>query len=124
MKSRSRSATLKSKQKLGPPGQYHVYRFDVNVDAPKGARPLGIMPTDSVSDAWSPFIPSNCSAASEFPATCGPRIHRQTGRVPQCCLRSLPFDSCLSTSAVPTNAHVHFGMGVTAKDQSVKFRVR
>ena len=39
---------FEGKQKLGPPGQYNVYRFDVNVDAPKGSRLLGIMPTDSL----------------------------------------------------------------------------
>lgn len=37
------------RQKLGPPGQYQVYRFPVKIQAPKGSRPLAIMPTDSLS---------------------------------------------------------------------------
>ena len=39
---------FEARQKLGPPGQYNVYRFDVNIDAPKGSRVLGVMPTDSL----------------------------------------------------------------------------
>ena len=39
---------FEAKQKLGPPGEYNIYRFEVNVEAPKGSRLLGIMPTDSL----------------------------------------------------------------------------
>ena len=45
-----RIGDFEARQKLGTPGEYNVYRFPVNVDAPKGARPLGIMPTDSLND--------------------------------------------------------------------------
>lgn len=59
------------KQKLGPAGQYQVYRFDVALDAPKGTRPLAVMPTDSLSDLVAIRSIKLLPRAESFPQPAG-----------------------------------------------------
>ncbi len=59
------------KQKLGPPNQYQVYRFEVKLDAPKGTRPLAIMPTDSLSDLVAIRSIKLLPRAESFPGPSG-----------------------------------------------------
>ena len=103
------------KQKLGPPNQYQVYRFEVQLDAPKGTRPLAVMPTDSLSDLVAirsiKLIPRDrkLSAASRT------AIDRQARRVQNA--RSTSSSRLRSRSDVipPRNARLHFAIGITAK---------
>ncbi len=113
---------FEAKQKLGPAGQYNIYRFDVDVDAPKGSRRLGIMPTDSLFDLAAihsiKFIPKPAS----FPKPVG---IENLGKRDE--YRNAVYVHSPSTITVPItipgNGHFHFGMGVTAKNSPVKFRV-
>ncbi|MFL6307525.1 MAG: sulfatase [Candidatus Sulfotelmatobacter sp.] len=113
---------FESKQKLGPPGQYQLYHFEVHVDAPKGARPLGIMPTDSVSDAAAIHSIKLVPRRANFTQPAG---RESIGKQDE--YRNAVYVHSPSTLAynvsVPKNAHVHFGMGITAKTSPIKFRV-
>lgn len=113
---------FESKQKLGPPGQYNVYHFDVNVDAPKGARLLGIMPTDSLNALVAihsiKLIPKPANFAQ-------PTARESLGKRDE--YRNVVYVHSPSTItfpiSVPANGHVHFGMGITAKQNPVTFRI-
>jgi arylsulfatase A-like enzyme len=113
---------FESKQKLGPPGQYNVYRFDVNVDAPKGARLLGIMPTDSLNALVAIHSIKLIPKPASFPQLTG---RESLGKRDE--YRNVLYVHSPSTItfpiSVPANGHVHFGMGITAKQNPVTFRI-
>ncbi|MGH9695401.1 MAG: sulfatase-like hydrolase/transferase, partial [Bryobacteraceae bacterium] len=113
---------FEAKQKLGPPGQYNVYRFDVNVDAPKGSRLLGIMPTDSLDALVAIHSIKLIPKPASFPKAAG---RESLGKRDE--YRNVVYVHSPSTItfpvSVPANGHVHFGMGVTAKNSPVTFRV-
>lgn len=109
-------------QKLGPVGQYNVYRFDVNIDAPKGSRLLGIMPTDSLGELVAirsiKLIPKKAKFSS-------PAGHDFLGKRDE--YRNALYvrspSSLIFSVTLPLNAHLHFGIGATSIDSPVKFRV-
>jgi arylsulfatase A-like enzyme len=113
---------FESKQKLGPPGPYNVYRFDVNVDAPKGARLLGIMPTDSLNALVAIHSIKLIPKPASFPQSAG---RESLGKRDE--YRNVVYVHSPSTLSfpvsVPANGHVHFGMGIMAKNSPVTFRV-
>ena len=110
------------RQKLGPPGQYHVYRFEVNIDAPEGSRPLAIMPTDSLSDLVAISSIELVPRKANFPLAAGRQtigkreLYRNTlyAHAPSTVTFEVP---------VPREARLHFGMGITEKNVAVAFRV-
>lgn len=117
-----RIGDFEARQKLGPPGQYNVYRFPVNVDAPKGARPLGIMPTDSLTDLVAirsiKLIPK--PAGFLHPSgreTLGKRDeYRNAVYVHSPSAIDFPI-------RVPAGGHFHFGIGITEQGRAVTFQV-
>jgi choline-sulfatase len=113
---------FESKQKLGPPGQYNLYHFDVKVDAPKGARLLGIMPTDSLNALVAIHSIKLIPKRASFPQSTG---RGTLGKRDE--YRNILYVHSPSTItfpiSVPANGHVHFGIGITAKDSPVQFRV-
>jgi len=113
---------FEGKQKLGPAGQYNIYRFDVNVDAPKGSRVLGLMPTDSLTE------PVAIHSIKLIPKPAGfskPAGRDNIGKRDE--YRNTVYVHSPSTLgfrvAVPLNGHLHFGMGTTAKTGAVTFKV-
>ena len=111
------------KQKLGPPNQYQVYRFEVKLDAPKGTRPLAVMPTDSLSDLVAIRSIKLLPRAESFP---GPSGRQSIGKRDE--YRSSLYvhaPASVSFRVTPArNARLHFGIGVTARDVPIKFRVQ
>ena len=113
---------FEAKQKLGPAGQYNIYRFDVNIDAPKGGRLLGIMPTDSLQALVGihsiKFIPK--------PAAFVHRVDRANLGKRDEYRDAIYIHSPSSMSfalQIPGRAHLHFGMGTTVKNSRIKFTV-
>lgn len=113
---------FESKQKLGPPGEYNVYRFDINVDAPKGSRPLGIMPTDSLDQLVAIHSIKLIPKPAGFTKPAG---REELGKRDE--YRNALYIHSPSTITFPlsvlSNAHLHFGMGTTEKDSRITFRV-
>ena len=111
------------KQKLGPPNQYQVYRFDVHLDAPKGTRPLAVMPTDSVSDLVAIRSIRLIPRIESFPQPAG---RQSVGKRDE--YRNVIYVHSPSSIAFdvipPRNARLHFAVGITANDAPVKFRVQ
>ncbi len=113
---------FEAKQKLGPPGQYNVYRFDINVDAPKGGRLLGIMPTDSLQALVGihsiRLIPKPAAFVHRFDrANLGKRDEYRDAIY-------IHSPSSMSFALhIPSGAHFHFGMGATARNSRIKFTV-
>lgn len=117
-----RIAGFEAKQKLGPAGQYNVYRFDLPADSPAANRPLGVMPTDSLYDVAAISSIKLIPRPAAFPKPAG---RESLGKRDE--YRNAVYVHSPSTVAfpvsVPAGAHLHFGSGVTAKDSPVRFRV-
>lgn len=113
---------LEVKQELGPAGQYNVYRFPVNVEAPKGGRPLGIMPTDSLDGIVAIHSIKLVPKPANFP-----RSFDRTALGKQDEYRHVLYIHCparitYSLQVVP-GAHLHFGVGTSSQGSAIKFRV-
>jgi arylsulfatase A-like enzyme len=113
---------FEAKQKLGPPGQYSVYRFDVHVDAPKGARPLGIMPTDDLYAVTAIRSIRLIPRLASFPKPAG---RDSLGKRDE--YRNVVYAHSPSTIAynivVPKGGHLHFAAGIPDKNAAVTFHV-
>ena len=114
--------SFEAKQTLGPAGQYNVYHFDVNVDAPKGSRTLAIMPTDSFNDVAAIRSIRLIPRPAEFPQPTGRQPlgkrdeYRNTLYAHSPSVIEFPV-------TVPQGGRLHFGVGTTAKNTPVRFRV-
>lgn len=110
------------KQKLGPPRQYKVYRFNINIDAPEGSRPLAIMPTDGLNDLVAIRSIELVPRKANFPQAAG----RETiGKREE--YRNTLYAHSPSTITfevpVPKRGRLHFGLGIIDKNIPVTFRV-
>ena len=117
-----RIGNFEARQKLGPPGEYNLYHFEVNVDAPKGSRPLGIMPTDSLEGLVAIHSITLIPKPAGFSKPAGRESLGKRDEYRQAIYVHSPSTIEFPVT-VPVNAHLHFGMGTTEKGQVVKFRV-
>jgi arylsulfatase A-like enzyme len=118
-----RIGDFEARQKLGAPNQYQVYRFAVNLDAPKGTRPLAIMPTDSLTDLVAIRSIRLLPRTESFPQPSGRQSVGKKDEYRNALYVHAP--ASVSFRITPLrNARLHFGIGVTAKDVPVKFRVQ
>jgi arylsulfatase A-like enzyme len=113
---------FESTQKLGPPGQYNIYRFPVDGVPPQSGIPLGVMPTDSL-DALAAIrsiklIPKD----APFPKNAGRAFLGRQDVYREVVYVHSPSVITFAVS-VPPGGHLHFGMGLAAKNSAVKFRV-
>ena len=113
---------FESKQKLGPPGEYNVYRFELNVDAPKGSRLLGIMPTDSLDQPVAIHSIKLIPKPASFASASGREELGKRDEYRDALYVHSPAAIVFPLS-LPANAHLHFGMGSTVKESRVTFRV-
>jgi uncharacterized sulfatase len=117
-----RIGDLELKQKLGPPGEYQVYRFDVNLEVPKGSRPLAIMPTDSLTALAAIDFIELVPRKTSFPASAG---RLKTGKQDE--YREALYvhspSRLIYEVPVPKSGRLHFGLGVAEKGKPVTFRV-
>lgn len=113
---------FEAKQKLGPVGQYNVYRFDVHVDTPKSNRSLGIMPTDSLADLVAIHSIKLIPKPANFPKSVGRDALGKRDEYRNAIYVHSPSAVVFPLTA-PVNAHLHLGMGITDKGSPVKFRV-
>ncbi len=113
---------FEARHKLGPPGQYNVYRFDVNVDAPKGSRTFGIMPTDSLDALAAIHSIKLIPKPASFPKSWGRSYLGKNDEYRSAIYLHSPSTITLSIS-VSAGARLHLGMGITSKDNPVRFRV-
>jgi len=112
---------FESKQKLGLAGLYNLYRFDIQVDAPKGSRVLGVMPTDSLTDPVAIRSIKLIPKPAAFPKSVGRSVLGKRDEY----RNSLYVHSPASLKfhvAVPVNGHLRFGMGATT-NAPVSFQV-
>jgi arylsulfatase A-like enzyme len=113
---------FEAKQKLGPAGQYNVYRFALNMDAPKGSRVLGLMPIDSLEDPVAIHSIKLVPKPANFAKPIGLEALGKHDEYRNVMYVHSP-SSVVFPLSVPANAHLHFGMGIAAKDNPVKFGV-
>ena len=112
---------FEARQKLGPPGQYNVYRFDVNVDAPKGSRTFGIMPTDSLDALAAIHSIKLIPKPASFPKAWGRTYLGKNDEYRNALYLHSPSTVTLAFP-VSAGAHLHFGMGNTSKGNPIRFR--
>ena len=113
---------FEAKEKLGPAGQYNLYRFPLNVDAPKASRVLGIMPTDSLEDLVAIHSIKLIPKPANFAKSIGLETLGKRDEYRNAMYVHSP-SSVVFPVSVASNAHLHFGMGITANGSPVKFQV-
>ncbi len=113
---------LELKQKLGPPGEYQVYRFDVNLEVPKGSRPLAIMPTDSLTALAAIDFIELVPRKTSYPAPAGRLKLGKQDEYREALYVHSP-SSITYEVGVPQAGRLHLGMGVAEKRKPVTFRV-
>ncbi len=113
---------FEAKQKLGPAGQYNVYRFDINLDAPKGSRLLEIMPTDSLTELVGIHSIKLIPKPGDFPKAIGREMLGKRDEYRQTLYVHSP-SSIIFPLSIAAGAHLHFGIGTTGKNSTIKFRV-
>ncbi|MGH9594352.1 MAG: sulfatase-like hydrolase/transferase, partial [Bryobacteraceae bacterium] len=99
-----------------------VYRFEVDVDAPKGSRVLGIMPTDSLNGTVAIHSITLVPKPAVFAKAAGREFLGKRDEYREAIYVHSPSVIAFPVS-VPPNAHLHFGLGTTEKNRPVKFRV-
>ncbi len=109
-------------QKLGTPGQYSTYRFDIGAHAPPDGQPLLIMPTDGLNDLAAIRSIELIPHKAEFPQPAGRQVvgkrDEYRGAIYAHSPSSLAYDI-----SVPRGARLHFGLGVAERENPVTFRV-
>ncbi|HXB71659.1 MAG TPA: sulfatase-like hydrolase/transferase [Candidatus Acidoferrales bacterium] len=123
-----RIGSAEFKQPIGPPGEYHDYRFDVNVGDVKvggvrGSRPLAVMPTDSLTDPVAISSIKLVPRTASFPGAAG-KLYFGKGEEYRNVLYAHAPSSLDFELPVPRDGRLHFGMGVTADGAPVTFRVQ
>jgi arylsulfatase A-like enzyme len=110
------------KQKLAPPMQYQVYRFELNIADPTFSRPLAIMPTDDlfapVAIDFIELVPRKTS----FPDPAGRLVIGKREEYRNALYAHAP-SSITYEVPIPKGARLHFGMGIADKKNPVTFRV-
>jgi hypothetical protein len=110
-------------QPIGSLGEYHDYRFDVNVGGMRGSRPLAIMPTDSLTDAvaiaWIKLVPRKAS----FPGAAG-KLYFGKGEEYRNVLYAHAPSSLDFDLPVPPGGRLHFGMGVPGDGAPIRSACR
>jgi len=109
-------------QRLGPPGQYALYRFAINIETPAASRPLLIMPTDGLSDLVSIHSIELVPRMAEFAPTAGRLMIGKREEYRNAVYIHSP-SSITYQVTVPRNARLHFGMGITEGHAPVVFRI-
>ncbi|HSB16572.1 MAG TPA: sulfatase-like hydrolase/transferase [Bryobacteraceae bacterium] len=108
-------------QKLGPPGQYQVYRFDVNIHPPKGSRPLAIVPTDSLTGLVAVDFIELVPRRAYFHEAVGRQFLGKRDDYVNALYAHSP-SSLTYNVRVPEHAKLRFRIGV-AESKAVAFRV-
>jgi len=109
-------------QRLGPPGQYTLYRFDIDIETPAASRPLLIMPTDGLNDLVSIHSIELVPRMAEFALRAGCIM---TGKHEE--YRNTVYihspSSMIYEVDIPRDARLHFGMGITEGNAPITFRI-
>lgn len=113
---------FEGKQKLGPVGQYNVYRFDINVDAPKGSRSLAVMPTDSLDQPVAIHSIKLIPKPASFTQPAGREELGKRDEYREALYVHSPSSITFPLTISP-DAHLHFGIGTTTRNGAITFRV-
>lgn len=109
-------------QRLGPPGQYSLYRFDLDIQTPAGSRPLLIMPTDGLNDLVAIRSIELVPRKSEFGLKAGRMMAGKREEYRNTVYIHSP-SSMIYEVAIPRNARLHVGMGITERSVPITFRI-
>ncbi len=109
------------RQKLGPSRQYQVYRFPVKIQAPKGSRPLAIMPTDSLTALVAIDFIELVPRRAYFPEAVGRQFLGKRDDFRNVLYAHAP-SSLTWEVRVPQQARIRFAAGV-AERKPVAFRL-
>ncbi|HET9321591.1 MAG TPA: sulfatase, partial [Bryobacteraceae bacterium] len=109
-------------QKLGPPRQYNVYRFDINLETPAETSPLMIMPTDSLNDLVSINSIQLVPRKTQFPLAAARQNIGKREEYRNTLYVHSPSSITYEVS-VPRDGRLHFGVGITEKSAPITLRV-
>ncbi len=103
-------------QKIGPLKQYNTYRFDIHIETGASVRPLAIMPTDSLDSLVAIQSIELIPRKTEFPEAAGRAMLGKREEYRNAIFVHSP-SSLVYKVLIPSNARLHFGMGVAARER-------
>jgi arylsulfatase A-like enzyme len=110
-------------QPLGPPRVYKVYRFEVHIDsAPRGSRPLAVMPTDGLFDLTAISFIELTPRKLGFIQAAGRQFVGKQDEYRNTLYVHSP-SSVTFELPIPKDGRLHFGVGIADKRGPVTFRV-
>jgi arylsulfatase A-like enzyme len=107
---------------IGSLREYHDYRFAVNAAGVRGSRPLAVMPTDSLTGLVAIHSIRLVPRAPSFPGNAG-KLYFGKNEEYRNVLYARAGSALSFEVAVPSDARLHFGMGIAAGGAPVTFRV-
>jgi len=110
------------KHKLGSPGEYHVYHFDLDRKTPAETQPLLIMPTDSLNDMALIHSIELIPRKADFPQAAGRTMAGKGEEYRNAIYVHAPA-SLMYQVNIPKAGVLHFGMGIAEKNAPITFRV-
>ncbi len=111
-----------AKRSLGPSGQYNVYHFDLDIDAPKGSRALAIMPTNSLRDSVAIHSIKLIPKPANFTKPYGKDFLGKSDEYREAIYIHSPSVMTFSV-AVASGSHLHVGLGSISKESAMTFRI-
>jgi arylsulfatase A-like enzyme len=110
-------------QPLAPPRVYKVYRFDLHIEsAPRGSRPLAIMPTDSLFALTAISFIELTPRKLAFAGAAGRQFVGKQDEYRNTLYVHSPSTVTFEVP-VPPSGRLHFGMGIAEKGRPVTFRL-
>ena len=109
-------------QRLGRPGQYNLYRFDINMETPAGSRPMLIMPTDGLNDLVAIRSVELIPRKAAFGRTAGRIMIGKREEYRNTVYLHSPSSMAYEVT-IPRDARLHFGIGITETNAPISFRV-
>jgi arylsulfatase A-like enzyme len=110
------------KQKLGPPGQYNAYRFDIHAHVPADGQPLLIMPTDGLNDLVAIRSIELIPRKADFPEAAGRQTIGKREEYRNALYAHSPSSLAYEVN-IPKGGRLRFGIGATEKNSPITFRV-
>jgi arylsulfatase A-like enzyme len=110
------------RQKIGALRQYNDYRFEVHINEP-GSRPLAIMPTDGLDGLVAISSIKLIPRKANFPQPVGRLFAGKNDEYRNTLYAHSPATVAFP-ALVPAQGRLHFGIGVTEKNEPVTFHVQ
>jgi arylsulfatase A-like enzyme len=114
--------SFEAHQNLGPPNQYNIYKFPIEIHGHGGTQPLGIMPTDSLDQPVAIRSVKLVPKTATFVEPSGRTLVGKRDDYRQAIYIHSPSDITFPV-VLPPEAHLHMSLSKGNEESAVRFLV-